>query len=301
MLPRSFVQTISSTFGARGQRWLDDLPDLLRHVEKRWLLHLEPPFLQLSYNYVAPARRENGSWIVVKLGVPHRELLTEIEALRLYAGNGAVYLLEADPDLGILLLEHCSPGTTLAAVEQDEEATAIAIEAMRQLWRPLPLQHSLPTTANWALGLARLRHRFQGASGPLPEAMVSLAESLFSQLLATATEPVLLHGDLHHGNILAAHRQPWLVIDPKGVVGEPAYEAGALLRNPMPELMQWPDRKTVLARRIDQFVEALGFERERIVAWGVAQAVLSACWTIEDGGDDWPMSIAFAELLASLS
>jgi streptomycin 6-kinase len=300
-LSKSFVDTITSTFGTPGRRWLDELPGLLRETEERWSLQIDPPLPSLSYNYVAPARRMDGSWIAVKLGVPNRELLTEIEALRLYAGRGAVHLLAEDPERGILLLEYCSPGTTLAALESDEAATAVAVEAMRRLWRPLPAQHSFPTTANWASGLDRLRQRFQGTSGPLPENWVDLAEGLFSQLLGSSAEPVLLHGDLHHENILAAQRQPWLVIDPKGVAGEPAYEVGALLRNPIPDLLRWPNRKAILARRIDQLVETLGFERERVLGWGVAQAVLAACWTIEDGSDNGSMWIACAELLASLS
>ena len=75
--------------------------------------------------------------------------------------------------------------------------------------------------------------------------------------------PVVLHGDLHHFNILAAERQPWLAIDPKGVVGEPVYETGALLRNPWPDLLSLPDPGRILARRVDQLAEELGFDRAR--------------------------------------
>ena len=113
-------------------------------------------------------------------------------------------------------------------------------------------------------------------------------------------EAALLHGDLHHHNILAAGRQPWLAIDPKGIVGEPAYEVGALLRNPMPELLQSERPKRLLARRLDILSERLGFERERLVGWGTAQAVLAAWWSLEDHGRDWEKWITCAELLAEL-
>jgi streptomycin 6-kinase len=113
--------------------------------------------------------------------------------------------------------------------------------------------------------------------------------------------PVVLHGDLHHDNIVAATRAPWLAIDPKGVVGEPAYETGALLRNPMPQLLAMPDPARLTRRRVDQLAGELGFDRARIRGWGLAQAVLSAWWSIEDAGTGWEFGIAVAELLASMS
>ena len=143
-----------------------------------------------------------------------------------------------------------------------------------------------------------MRDRFGGTSGPLPEKLTGEAERLFAELLASQSEPVVLHGDLHHFNILAAERQPWLAIDPKGVVGEPEYEVGAFLRNPMPDLLSKPHPGSILARRLDQFSEELGFDRERLRSWGIAQAVLSAWWSIEDHGYGWEEAIRFAELLA---
>jgi len=114
------------------------------------------------------------------------------------------------------------------------------------------------------------------------------------------TDLVLLHGDLHHENILAAQRQPWLAIDPKGIIGEAAYETGSWLRNPYPGLMKLPQPGRTLARRIDQFAEKLGFERARIRDWAVAQAVLSVWWGIEDFGYVEDEALAIAELLASI-
>jgi streptomycin 6-kinase len=113
-------------------------------------------------------------------------------------------------------------------------------------------------------------------------------------------EPVLLHGDLHHENILAAGRQPWLAIDPKGLAGEPAYEIGALLRNPIPQLYTWPDLDRITARRIDQLAEELTLDRERLIGWGLAQAVLSAWWNVEDHGREWDDCLILAEILAKL-
>ena len=171
---------------------------------------------------------------------------------------------------------------------------------MQQLWRTPPRRHPFPTVEKWGEGLKRLRRTFDGGSGPFPEALIETAETLFTELIATSDEPVLLHGDLHHRNILSARRQPWLALDPKGVVGEAAYEVGSLLRNPMPELLNAPHPRRVLAKRVDQLAEELGFERERLVNWGFAQAVLSAWWSYEDHGHGWEPAIACAEHLAAL-
>jgi streptomycin 6-kinase len=110
---------------------------------------------------------------------------------------------------------------------------------------------------------------------------------------------MLLHGDLHHDNILSATREPWLVIDPKGIVGDPGYDLGAFLYNPWPGLLELPDPARVIARRVDQLAEGLGMERARVRAWGIAQAVLSACWSIE-GNDDWRHTITCGEYLAAM-
>jgi streptomycin 6-kinase len=110
---------------------------------------------------------------------------------------------------------------------------------------------------------------------------------------------VLLHGDLHHGNVLAAAREPWLAIDPKGLTGEPAYEVGALLRNPLPQLLSWPHPARVTERRIAQLSEELGLERARVRGWGLAQAMLSAWWSIEDEGELGEFGFAAAEVLAA--
>lgn len=113
---------------------------------------------------------------------------------------------------------------------------------------------------------------------------------------------VVLHGDLHQENILSATREPWLAIDPKGLVGEPAYETGSLLRNTREQILALPDPKPLFARRITLLAEELELDRERIRGWGEAQAVLSACWTLEDGEDASraDFAIGCAEALADI-
>src|ERR671916_534549 len=164
---------------------------------------------------------------------------------------------------------------------------------------PRPPDHQFPTVAGWARGFERLRHRFDGGTGPMPENLVAEAEALFAELLASEGEPLLLHGDLHHENILSAEGGSWLAIDPKGVVGEAAYEAASLLHNPAGALDR-PDPRGLLERRLDVLSEELGLDRGRVRAWGLAQGVLSAYWGLEDGGRVWGEALTFAGLLAEI-
>jgi streptomycin 6-kinase len=249
---------------------------------------------------VAPARRTGGEEIVLKLGVPNPELTNEIAALQLYDGTGAAQLLDADAEAGVLLMERLTPGAPLADVVDDEVATEIAAGVMRRLWRRVPAEHSFPDVRRWAQALYGLRERFGGVTGPLPPRLVDHAVHLHDELIASSAAPTVLHADLHHWNILTAERQPWLALDPKGVIGEPAYETGALLRNPMPGIARRPDARHILDRRVDLLAERLGFDRQRLIGWGFAQAVLSAAWDIDESLFGWEGWITVAEVLARL-
>ena len=300
-IPDDFARAVVAFRGAGGEAWLRSLGATVEECAARWSLEVGPPFLPLSYNYVAPATRADGARLVLKVCFPcDAEAATEREALRLYDGRGSARLLDSDAGSGSLLLERLEPGTRLADLceTDDEGATSAAASVMRTLLRPLPLAHEFPSVGDWGKGFERHRARFDGTSGPLPARLFEEAETLFRELNDSAAEPVLLHGDLHHWNILAARRGPWLAIDPKGVVGEPAYEVGALLRNPIEQILNWPNLARVTARRIRQLSDELGFEPERVRGWGLSQAILAAVWSCEDGGDSshW---VACAEAIAA--
>jgi streptomycin 6-kinase len=300
VIPNDFIHKMIAIHGPGGLAWIERLPTILATCEQRWGLTIGPPFAHLSYHYAAPAVRADGAPVVVKACSPTGEFVQEAEGLRLFNGQGMVQLLECDPGDEVLLLERLEPGTLLRTIEDDEEATSIAATVMRQLWRPVPSEHPFPTVTDWGAGLVRLRQHYGGGNGPFPAALLEKAEALFAELSASMAEPALLHGDLHHDNILAAQRQPWLAIDPKGLIGEPAYETGALLRNPLPELLDAPQPGRILARRVDQLAEELSLDRARVRGWGLAQAVLSAWWSIEDSGYVGKAALTCAELLAAI-
>ena len=292
-----FTQGIIKVYGEAGADWLGRIGDTVAACERRWSLSVMPPFDSLSFNYLAPAVRADGTEAVLKLGVLSQDLITEMQTLRLLGGHGVVRLIDADENLGAVLLERVKPGSSLSSITDDQQAASITAQVMRNLRRPPPPEHQLPSVSDWALGFERLRHRFGGGTGPFSAPLVARAEHLFSQLMANMDEPVVLHGDLHQHNILSAEREPWLAIDPKGLIGEAEYEVGAFLRN---NLVSQPQPERILARRLDQFADELGFQRDRLLGWGLAQAVLSAWWSFEDRGQIWDEPMICAKLLSEL-
>jgi streptomycin 6-kinase len=289
-MPEKFAHTM-------GAEWIGRLPTLIAAIEERWALQIGSPYANQSYHYVAPALRADGSAAVLKLGKPNVEFKRQMEALRLYDGHGAVRPLEADSEIGAMLLERLEPGSMLSSLCEtgcDEQATSVAAKIMRELWRPAPPDCDFPAVADWAQGLATLRRYYDGKTGPIPERLVVKAESLFANLLASSTAHLLLHGDLHHFNILSAQREPWLVIDPKGLVGDPGYEIGAFLRNPVLRTRE------SLSRTIAQLSEELGLDRRRLLDWAFAEGVLSASWHVEDGGQCTDDCIEYCERLDAI-
>jgi streptomycin 6-kinase len=295
-LPDTFILTIRNAFGAAGGKFLSDLPALIDEAAQRWDLSNIRPVENLSYNFVAFAARA-GQEVILKLGVPNPELTAEMDALRLYDGRGACQLFESDAPKGMLLVERLRPGRMLAALKDDEQATLVAAQVMRQIWRPAQGAGRFLRLRQWFDAMPRMRSRFGGGTGPLPARLVGRAEGLARELFAEGESEVLLHADFHHYNVLQSERG-WLVIDPKGVVGPPGYEVGPFLLNPF-DLLQRTDPFRVTQRRVAILSDGLGFEPWRIRAWGIAHAMLSACWSLE-GKEDIRSTLECARLLERL-
>jgi len=143
------------------------------------------------------------------------ELRREVEALRLL-GPGVVRLVAVEGDV----LARVRPGDTAAAVDDDLSTVAIAA-ALRALWVPVPPGCTLPTVAQECRAL-----HDPAAVARLPAALVRAARSALAVLLADAPPAQVLHGDLHHGNLLRAGLDEWVAIDPHGVIGDPGYDIG---------------------------------------------------------------------------
>jgi len=297
-LPPVFVNNVTTSFGDSGRRFLDDLPALLTEAAERWGLIPGIPFL-LSYNYVCAVSRADGTPAVLKLGVPNIELTSEIKALRVYDGQGACRLLEADAERGMLLLERLQPGRMLVTLEDDDRATEIAADVMRRIHRPVPKGDGFLSLRKWFDELINLRPRFGGGTGPFPEKTVEIVEEMIRNLFAEDRPQVLLHGDFHHFNILSSERG-WLVIDPKGVAGPAEYEVGPLLLNPWDQMPNETGAIQRTQRRIAILSERLGFERQRLWQWATCHSLLSAWWDTAEDGSGGEYSRSWTEIFLKM-
>jgi streptomycin 6-kinase len=203
------------------------------------------------------------------------------DVLSAFEGNGVIRVL--DHFDGAVLLERLKPGQSLvdmAVYGDDDLATGILADVMRRM-SPRAAPASAPTVREWGGAFDRCAAAGGGGS-QIPMPLLETAHEVYSQLCASQSRERLLHGDLHHYNVLLDAERGWLAIDPKGAVGELEYEIGAALRNPyeFPELFTAP---ATIARRVDRFSRALRLDAGRILAWAFAQAVLAAVWAVEDG------------------
>ncbi|GHO49932.1 aminoglycoside phosphotransferase family protein [Ktedonospora formicarum] len=280
-LPEDFLHFMREVYGTEAANaWFQCLPSLLEEYAQRWQLTLLSPFENLSLHYVAPAICADGTPVILKTSAFSDEFEHGLAALRIFNGRGIARLLECDEEKKVMVLERLQPGTMLESLvpEQDVQATSILAGIMRQLWRPVPREHTFPTVEQLGQDLTQLRASYAGGYGPFPPRLVDEAMDLFATLSASAPQTMLLHGDLHHYNILRSG-DTWLAIDPKGVVGDPGYEVAASLFNPLPRILLVPDLEQMLARRVAQLSEELGMERARIRGWGLAQSVRNA-WSM---------------------
>lgn len=279
-----------------GSQWLDSLPSLVADYSDRWRLRLGVPYQPASIALVVPVELADGTPAVLKVNFPEPESEHEAAALAVWDGRGAVRLLASDLDRGALLIERCSPGDQLWAVEDDDEVTAAAAAVMDRLWRPAPDDHSFrylsAEAARWAV---ELPVEWANLGRPFERRILDEAVDACLELGGTQGPPVVLHQDLHAGNILRAHREPWLAIDPKPLVGERPFDAAALLRDRLSGLAE-PRARALVRRRLDILVERLGLDRERTRRWGIAHTL---AWGVS-GSKVYPDMIVAARSLVEI-
>ena len=291
-LPTAFRRTVVATFGGTGAAWLEDLPALVSDLASEWDLSVGTAFA-LHINWVGAVTRSDGSAAVLKLGPPvPGHLVGEAAALTSWDGAGAVRLLRHDPARAALLLERADPGEPAAtlAAEDDEAATRAIVSRFAQLHRPVAPAPGLPDLEVLGADFAGCLTVQDGGPG-LPLDLVERAAAEFADLCATAPRRVVLHGDLHHDNVLTAAREPWLAIDPHGFFGDPGYDVGAMLVNP--PALGIGDVLARLPRRIEQITEGTGLCPERVLRWAVVKSVLVDIWS--PAADGWRgRGLAFA-------
>lgn len=254
------------------REWLPTLPTIVSDLAERWSLTIGAPYQPGGQcAWVAPATGQSGEELVLKVGWRHEEARHEPDALRAWNGDGAVRLHDAHcfDQTSALLIERCNPGSTLArAASTGEHQDVVVAELLQRLWitpgQAGPFRPLQTMCDQWA---AEFETAFVGSPESLDSGLAREGMTLFRALPATAEQTVLLCTDLHAGNVLAARRQPWLAIDPKPYLGDPAYDLLQHMLNCRDRLTEDP---VGLAHRMADLV---GFDPDRVTNWLFARCV----------------------------
>lgn len=297
--PERLVRTVGAWEGAAGREWLARLPDRVAGYLARWELTPERVFAaggQISM--IVLVRTADGLPAVLKVGMVTRETRHEHAALAHWDGRGAVRLLAADPEQGAMLLERLQADVSLRSLAEPK-AMLEAAAVLQRLWVPPSEGHPFTTVADSTGGLAViLRERRAQPWAADARQLIDETLALRADLLADDTETVLLHGDYHHGNVLAGERMPWLAIDPKPLTGERAYDLAWLARDRLSTLAAQPGSRAAARRRLAKLASSLDVDPDRLRGWSLFRAVEAGVWHLSVGDrEDGELLLEFASWL----
>ncbi|WP_329568199.1 aminoglycoside phosphotransferase family protein [Kitasatospora sp. NBC_01266] len=284
-VPDRLRENVLARQGEAGARWLDELPDRVAHQLTRWDLTLDriaEPGGRLSV--IGYVRRADNTPAVLKAGLVTPETAQEHAALSHWAGRGAVLLLDADPAEGFLLLERLHGDIPLRSLVE-AKAMLEACGLLRRLWTRPADGHAFSSVAEHVAVRADWLREHPAAAErldarPLVDAALRTAEDL----LASGEEAFLLHGDFHHGNVMAADRAPWLAIDPQPLVGERAFDLAWLVQDRKETLAAAAGPEGAVRRRLHQLSEALEVDLDRLRGWTLFRSVAAGLAALA-GGD----------------
>lgn len=285
-----FEKNIINLLGTEGRIWLNRLPEVIDILADQWTLTALLPVSNMSWNYVATGTRNGDQPVVLKIGPTLRGSLAEYAALKHFGGQGAIHVLDLDKKYHALLLERARPGLLLKdcnrmllAEKMDCYASVVRKLAQRHLHKGYDFEH----VRYW------LRVIDQLSDAHFENAWIIKAKKLRNALLNAMDTQYLCHGDLHLENIIQ-HQSQWLAIDPKGIVGDRAFEAAAfdLIDKNDAYLLQ-DDCTKILAERANLLAQKLEIEQDKLFGWIFLRIILSAQWLIEDNGNpDWMLTLA---------
>lgn len=274
VVPANLLDSAREDDSGRLRQWVDGLPDTVRQVADLWSLHVGAPYQPGGVcSWVAPVHGPAGGECVLKVGWRHEEGLHEADGLRFWAGEGAVVLHDA-ARLGqtdALLLERCDPGTSLSDTVPEPEQDNVVADLLRRLWVAPPDGHPFrPLQVLCDRWVEEFDEELASAPGTLDPGLARVASQLLHGLPASACREVLLCTDLHAGNVLAARREPWLMIDPKPYVGDPTYDA-------LQHLLNCPERLSAdPAALVRRLADLLDLDADRLALWLFARCLLES-------------------------
>lgn len=275
VVPEDFVTGVVNQAGDAGRTWISQLPIVVESLCKQWNLTVDGAPMHGYLGLVVPVKRGNES-CALKVSWFDETTAHEVSALSIWNGQGAVRLLEAEPEIGAMLLERLDSRRSLGEVEIGE-AVAVAGYLLRRLSVPAP--NDLPQLKVLAERLSQtLPERWDRLNRPMPRPLIDAARGLATQLGASASS-MLVNYDLHYGNVLAGEREPWLAIDPKVVVGDPEFGVAQLLWTRLEDM----DREGGLSRHFHALVDHAGLDRNRARSWTLVRCVDYWLWALSVG------------------
>lgn len=281
VVPENFQRSTVDREHERGAAWIADLPGVVADLLERWGCTQDGRVMHGGVGIIVPVLRigDQGP-AVLKISFPHPGNVAEPDAFAAWDGRGAVRLYARDDEHFAMLLERAHP-TTLAAVRDNEEVIRIAGRLNRRLAVPAPpgLPRLSDQAEEWEQSLLRDTAELSHA---LPSVVVDAAVATVRELGREQPE-VMIHGDLHPGNILRADREPWLAVDPKGYAGDPAYDGGTLLKSRVFAFLEEDEPDKAMVRGLDIFADAAEVDPERVRRWAQYHAVAAAFWARRHG------------------
>lgn len=301
-MPVSMLQRFYNFQGREAtDRWLRSIRTNLEAWCRTWRIDLEQVEPPDTFNIVLFGHSQKVGDVVLKLSPPTFESLAELDAVRQAAGPGFGRLIDADPSISLMMLDRIRPGTVLLdAGLSDAEATRVGAAKMREFWKEPRADGDLIPLERWAKDL--LTHN-PAAHPHLSKSVADLlwiGKDIAHELLSSPTSRTMLHGDLHHQNILRGEGGRWITIDPKGLIGERGYDIATWMMNPW-GIPRQNDYVELGHRRLDIFSDLLGEDRSRLAKWAVVHAALSLCWSLEpERPEDPEEDIAFLRTMIKL-
>lgn len=276
-------------FGATAEDEIARVVEMSRRLADRWGVRLEGWLPGGTCSLVLTGRRE-GAEVVLRSPLLPWELPVSLPTLLAFSGRGGIRVLRFDQETGMTLLPRLRPGTALdtAAEEEAIEVLASLIPRLRSAGDDVPNAPSVVTSLT-----ALLAGRRQRAAEGLRTDPIRLAR----RLLDSSPPPRLLHGDLHHFNVLRDGAE-WVAIDPEGVSGDPAYECAAFLRNPIPRIGDEPRLPDILRHRVLRLADRLNLPADRIWGWALVRTTQSVVVPDQDPPHPWTRVLAALDALS---
>lgn len=273
----TFISNIRDLYGEDGKFWLNDLPAHITQLAEKWGFRFLEVMPDLTYNFVGLMEViATGEAAILKIAPVNKNIATEVKWLKCF-NEGVPKIFWYDAAHNAFLMERLEPGQSLKELVKggdDESATRILCQTIRGLQSHQQEQTEFKHISELAGSLSVLKNH-------LDNRIVSKTESLFRELTADHTQDVVLHGDLHHDNVLSSG-STWKVIDPHGYIGDPVFEVGSMIYNPCDCFPHDQTIAQIVERRLHILAEELPFDPQRIKAWVFCKTALSIAWTIED-------------------